>query len=276
VRFWLSPPPEETIEESMATRQNPRRVRDKQEILPTAPKEEEWKFNSAKFWGKEHLTRLGVKFNHKQKRMDLNSVLQVDESEWSLEAQMRKPLIRNFKLICTGVNSGVEQLRAVDMNLLKTGEIDLETIFPDGSRFEPMFTSLLDVMSTQQLSESIDQPSHSSSVVPASSGSTATPRKRAPPSPISSIPQKRGRQNKASPSLSPEPKTPDQPTRPANLNDSGSTRESGDEEVTKMLLRQFMVGVLSVLGSNFTRITWQRSGHKVELVQTYCLFPYET
>jgi hypothetical protein len=90
VRFWLSPPPEETIEESMATRQNPRRsVRDKQAILPTAPKDEEWKLGPANTWGKEHLRLLGVNFTHRQRRFDVNRILHGSGSAWPPEVQMR-------------------------------------------------------------------------------------------------------------------------------------------------------------------------------------------
>lgn len=66
----------------------PRAVREKRVVLPTAPKEEEAKLGSSSTWGREHLKSLGVKFSLKR-RMDLNTILKVKESEWSTELQDR-------------------------------------------------------------------------------------------------------------------------------------------------------------------------------------------
>lgn len=71
----MSPPPEEL----MATRGA---VREKRVIAPDSPKEEDTKLGSSSGWGQKHLKCLGVKFSLK-KRIDLNTVLQVDESEWT-------------------------------------------------------------------------------------------------------------------------------------------------------------------------------------------------
>lgn len=83
VRFLLSPPPEP--EESMATRQQqPRAAREQRVVLPTASKEEEFKFGTASSWTRDHLKLLGVEFSLKR-RIDLNRVLKVRESEWPPE-----------------------------------------------------------------------------------------------------------------------------------------------------------------------------------------------
>jgi hypothetical protein len=80
VRFLLSPPPDE---ETMETRSKVNR-QGKREVLPTALKEEEVKFGSANTWGREQLRLLGVDF-YMQRRIDLNRVMGVKESEWSPE-----------------------------------------------------------------------------------------------------------------------------------------------------------------------------------------------
>jgi hypothetical protein len=76
VRFLLSPPPGEYME----TRH---RV-----VLPTTEKEEEVKFGTASSWGRDELRLLGVDFSLK-KRVDLNRILRVRESEWSEELRAR-------------------------------------------------------------------------------------------------------------------------------------------------------------------------------------------
>jgi hypothetical protein len=58
------------------------------EVLPTESKVEEVKFGSAKTWGRKELKLLGVNFQ-KSKRIDLNSILGVKESEWPEEVQKR-------------------------------------------------------------------------------------------------------------------------------------------------------------------------------------------
>ena len=60
----------------------------KQEVLPTAPKEEEVKFGSANTWGRDQLRLLGVDF-YMQQRIDLIRVMKVKESEWSPELRGR-------------------------------------------------------------------------------------------------------------------------------------------------------------------------------------------
>ena len=65
-----------------------RPIREKREVLPTAPKEEDFKFSNASSWGREQLRVLGVDF-YMQRRIDLNRILGVSESEWSPELRQR-------------------------------------------------------------------------------------------------------------------------------------------------------------------------------------------
>jgi hypothetical protein len=69
----------------MATRQQqPRAAKEQRVVLPTAPKEEEFKFGTASSWNRNHLNLLGVDFPL-NRRIDLNRVLKVKESDWSSE-----------------------------------------------------------------------------------------------------------------------------------------------------------------------------------------------
>ena len=65
------------------------------------------------------------------------------------------------------------------------------------------------------------------------------------------------------------PTTPDQPTHPSDPNWSGGTEESKDEENTKAMLHEVLTDTMNFLESDFTRIHWQRSGHRVELFHSY-------
>ena len=59
-------------------------------MVPTEPKEEELKFGSANTWNKEQLDLLEVHFNPNVKRgLDLDKLLNVNESDWPLELQER-------------------------------------------------------------------------------------------------------------------------------------------------------------------------------------------
>jgi hypothetical protein len=91
VRFLLTVP-----EEAMATQPDqPRRVRERQIIvLPTAAKDEEKKLGTASSWNRSHLKDLGVNFNPKGNRIDLNGrVLKVKETDWTPELRARIPPI---------------------------------------------------------------------------------------------------------------------------------------------------------------------------------------
>lgn len=77
VRFVLSPTPEGNMKTRSSSSQAHKVV-----VLPSAPKEEEWKFGSANTWHSEHLAKLGVSF-WRAKHINLESVLEVQESNWS-------------------------------------------------------------------------------------------------------------------------------------------------------------------------------------------------
>jgi hypothetical protein len=169
------------------------------------------------------------------------------------------------------VAEGSRQLAAVDMNDLNSGVIDIDHVrkrlAPD---FLGTFSSVLAVMSIQEIKERAKfakQASQPDSQV-TSSQLTTTSRKRPPPSPTSSS-SKRIKSTADTPSPRSEPKTPDQPTHPSDPNFTGASIESKDEENTKKLLCMLLMNIMSVLEAEFRRITWQRSGYRVELNQTY-------
>ena len=79
----------------MATRQRSWRVaREQRVVLPTALKEEEVKLKTACSWGRNHLKLLGVDF-YLKRRIDLNRVLRVKESEWSPELRARTSILHS-------------------------------------------------------------------------------------------------------------------------------------------------------------------------------------
>ena len=67
------------------------------------------------------------------------------------------------------------------------------------------------------------------------------------------------------------PKTPDQPTFPSNPDFSGSSTQSKDEESIKLLLDHLFKNTMSVLRSNFRKISWSRSACDIELYKRYFL-----
>jgi len=168
----------------------------------------------------------------------------------------------------TGIADGAKQLGSVDIIDLNSGVIDIDEVrrklAPD---FVVFFTSLLDVISVQEKKQRPKQVSKQNSVS-AWSGSTITARKRPPQSPVTSKPPKKTKETNESSPYS-EPKTPDQPANPSNPDWTGGTATSKDEENTKMLLKHLLVNTMGVLEADFRRITWQRSAHRVELVQTF-------
>ena len=87
-------------------------------------KEEEDKFGSSNTWGRNQLRLLGVDFVM-NRRIDLNRVLRVTESEWSPEIRARGSLIPS-SLIVIGVAEGARQLAGVDTNDLNSGAVDID------------------------------------------------------------------------------------------------------------------------------------------------------
>ncbi len=152
---------------------------------------------------------------------------------------------------------------------LNNGNIDIDDVTNHlAPKFGATFTALLATLEIQEMKQRAKlakQESRASSF-PASSG---TNLKRSAESQDVSVPSKRARAESDRPSPSAEPRTPDQPTHPSDPNWTGSSSASKDEENTRALLKQLVMNTLSTLESDFRRIVWQQSGHRVELAQTY-------
>jgi hypothetical protein len=101
-----------------------------------------------------------------------------------------------------------------------------------------------------------------------SSTLSASTKRTAEGSPPSNPSKKTKGAGRSSSSMS-LPTTPDQPTHPSDPNWSGGTEESKDEENTKAMLHEVLTDTMNFLESDFTRIHWQRSGHRVELFHSY-------
>lgn len=153
------------------------------------------------------------------------------------------------------------------MDDLNRGKIRVGDISDIAPKFAPTITTLLDVMSQVEQKQRRKQASQEASQS-TSSVSTIVGIKRPLGSPVVDTFTKRTKHATPSPSHS-EPKTPDQPTHPANPNLSGDTIESKDEENTKMLLKMFLTDALRALKSGFQELKWHRSDAIVEVVHTY-------
>src|SRR5271169_6333659 len=153
---------------------------------------------------------------------------------------------------------------------LNDGTVEIDHVFKVAPRFAATVSSILSVMSIQEIKERAKLAKHASQPDSqlTSSQLITTSRKRPPPSPTSSFP-KRIKSTADTPSPRSEPKTPDQPTHPSDPNFTGASIESKEEENTKKLLIDLLRNTMSVLEAEFRRITWQRSGYRVELNQTY-------
>lgn len=141
-----------------------------------------------------------------------------------------------------GVDDGIQQLTAIEMDDLNTG------VFPKGHikrvapQFEGTFKALLRVLSLQDKKER-ERPIKEASQAPSTTFQPST-------------------------SQTSEPTTPDQPTHPVDPDFTSLSIESKDEENTRQLLLEFLSNTISVLEEGFQKIAWQRSGHHVEIVET--------
>lgn len=260
---------------------------EKQVVTTTdAPSNAMDKFRSAKHWGKAELDLLEVIFDENPpKRLDLNTVIKIEESK--IPADMQKRIFPSFLswLIMTVIRVGVEQLSAVDAELLRTKTLSLDDVDDLAPKFEQFFSTLYKLMQIQEHKQIIrdenlrketetkQQPESIHTTpppsVPPSSSSIVTRSKRPPSSPVDiGLSSKRV---KTDPLLSLQlPKTPDQPTIPSNPQKTSSSLESQEEDVSKELLALFFSCSLSVLKSKFRIINWHQSGAKrVELVRSY-------
>ena len=251
VRFLLRPQ-ESPSDEAMTTRTSiPRAAKNPQIVLPSAFKEEETKLGSSSRWGRDHLKMLGVDFYAKTK-LDLNRVLGVNESEWTPELRGRiLPCVLSDRV---GVFEGGRQLAAVDANALRCGDIDIDDVSNRlAPKFIHTFKSLYNVMVAQETKLRIKQAKQASQFDTTQiSTSTDISQNQSPSIPSSN-----------------EPRTPDQPTHPSDPKWSGSSTSSQDEEATKKLLYSMLSDTMTILESDFRKIQWQRSGLKVEILQTY-------
>ena len=163
------------------------------------------------------------------------------------------------------MREGARQLGSVEIDDLRNGSVELEDVMKTlAPYFLDTFQSILDVISIQEMKQRAKQQRQANTT-----SASSAPAKRTAEDQPSDNPSKRTRAASQSSSPTSQPKTPDQPTHPKNPDWSGGTEESKDEENTKALLNETLTDSMSVLESNFRRLTWQRSGRKVELFHTY-------
>ena len=155
---------------------------------------------------------------------------------------------------------------------LNNGSIDIDDVTNHlAPKFGATFTALLATLEIQEMKQraKVAKQKSQASLVPASTDTTITNLKRSADSQDVTVPSKRARAESDCPSPVTEPRTPDQPTHPSDPNWTGTSIASKDEENTRTLLKQLVMNTLSTLESDFRRIVWQQSGHRVELAQTY-------
>ena len=157
---------------------------------------------------------------------------------------------------------GAKQLGAVDVSGLSSGDIEIEHVrkklAPD---FVPTFKSLSSVMVAQETKLQIKEARQSISTRILHQSLVHSIN----PIPLSLQQRPRLR------SFYSSQRTPDQPSHPADPKWSGSSTASQDEEATKKLLFNLLSDTMTMLESDFRKITWQKSGLKVEIAQTYLL-----
>ena len=141
-----------------------------------------------------------------------------------------------------GVDDGVRQLTAIEMDDLNSGAFQKDHIKHVAPQFEGTFKALLRVMSLQDKKEREKAVKQSSQV-------TSTP-------------------SQSPSSQPPEPTTPDQPTHPVDPDFTSLSIESKDEENTRQLLLEYLSNTISVLEEGFRKFAWQRSGYHVEIAET--------
>jgi hypothetical protein len=153
------------------------------------------------------------------------------------------------------VARGKEELGSIDMTRLQHLDNYKSEIKKHAIDFQTTFALLLAVMNTTEESESKlpTQKSTSQTSLPTSQKRTITP-------PTSSSPNKRF---KSTNTPSPEPKTPDAPTIPADPDHSGGSIESEKvEEISKQLILAFMEEIGLFLGDHFDTLRWVQSTSK--------------
>lgn len=174
------------------------------------------------------------------------------------------------------------QLSSVEMDDFVKGLIDRTDVKTRAPDFKEMFNALLTVMTIQEdklnaREQRENKTATKATEIPHSSPAVATSsQKRTRPDSTSSITAKRPKgagdaqvPPPTTPTTPEQPKTPDQPTMPADPNHTSSSTESKPEPNTDKLLWILLMNTLNALEREFSNINWQRSGHKVEIAQTY-------
>jgi hypothetical protein len=137
-------------------------------------------------------------------------------------------------LIRLGVDSGVQQLSAIEISDLITNRVSDDDIADKTRHFQSTYTALRDLVRSKK-SDSSKSNSMSSLSSTYSASSPNIFQKRTAISVADQRPRKRSKSPKKRPktSLTNEPTTPNQTTIVPNPNFSGGTNESADEELTR-------------------------------------------
>ena len=183
------------------------------------------------------------------------------------------------------VNEEAIKLASIDVQGLANGKVNED----EAIRISPLFWSTIrGLLTLMQHKPGQGKPSkkqnnpevtNRTSSTPASNvlsertslpASNTKPHKRPPPSSIiTTTPTKRLRGLGHTPPSPAEPRTPDQPTQSADPTlsagtdvsnataASGESIESQDEETTKKVVNQFLLGVQAVLGTSFKQLRWR-------------------
>jgi len=158
----------------------------------------------------------------------------------------------NFKTVCiTGIvdsdyaviDRGVKQLTAFTLDEIRLG-IDDEDYRERAPDFRPTFMGLADSMvrdDTKEVEKQAGLEQRTTQQTPAT----------VPPAP--------------SPIIWDAPRTPDQPTRPQDPKDSGSSAESKPEAAPNALILDFLRDCTFCLGRSFRQLSWPQTQNTVRL-----------
>jgi hypothetical protein len=156
----------------------------------------------------------------------------------------------------------IQEIESVDISLIKHGKRPLDDL-DELYHFKELFREMFEAVCSQDPNARRKKWSAPPAETPvAGSGS---PKRVAPAGPVP-----KSKRNKRETSR--RPKTPDQPTRPIDLNSTnlrGSSGESTDEEHPKMLLKAFLDNVLSIVRSEVRRLEWVGNEYQVEITKGY-------
>jgi hypothetical protein len=169
-------------------------------------------------------------------------------------------------LTTLGVDSGVQQLSAIEISDLVTNRVSDDDIADKTRHFQNTYTTLRDIARSKKpdgaKSKSISSPSSTHPAPPSNvlqkrgaiSVSDQRPRKR------SKSPRKRPETSFAN-----EATTPNQTTVVPNPNFSGGTNESADEELTRDFIKSLLQDTRRCLSEDFRSLAWSGSGTEPQL-----------